>query len=262
MGRRRAHRHDQGEAQERAGQDSSARVKWDIAIGVAREDPREPHRHGARRRPYKALELLKAAKNGSQEEGVRPRGQGPRRPHRRRPVPRHPSTPSTWCRSAPSARPAPPTRQLAQKVTKVGIIGAGLMASQFALLFVRRLQVPGRDHRPRPGARGQGPGLHPRRDRRAAGEGPDHRRRGQPPQGASSPAPRTRRDFADCDWVIEAVFEELAVKQDGLRRGRAVHLPRGHPRHQHLVTVGRADRREARRTRSGSSASTSSTRSP
>ncbi len=35
-----------------------------------------------------------------------------------------------------------PDKSLAQKVNKVGIIGAGLMASQFALLFVRRLQVP------------------------------------------------------------------------------------------------------------------------
>jgi 3-hydroxyacyl-CoA dehydrogenase/enoyl-CoA hydratase/carnithine racemase len=40
-------------------------------------------------------------------------------------------------------RPAgAPDRALARKVTKVGIIGAGLMASQFALLFVRRLKVP------------------------------------------------------------------------------------------------------------------------
>ncbi len=40
-------------------------------------------------------------------------------------------------------RPAgAPDRSLARKVTKVGIIGAGLMASQFALLFVRRLKVP------------------------------------------------------------------------------------------------------------------------
>ena len=35
-----------------------------------------------------------------------------------------------------------PDKTLAKKVTKVGIIGAGLMASQFALLFVRKLKVP------------------------------------------------------------------------------------------------------------------------
>ncbi len=40
-------------------------------------------------------------------------------------------------------RPAgAPDKKLAKKVTKVGVIGAGLMASQFALLFARRLRVP------------------------------------------------------------------------------------------------------------------------
>ena len=35
-----------------------------------------------------------------------------------------------------------PDKALARPVTKVGIVGAGLMASQLALLFARRLQVP------------------------------------------------------------------------------------------------------------------------
>src|SRR5206468_1001544 len=40
-------------------------------------------------------------------------------------------------------RPAgAPDRSLARPVTKVGVVGAGLMASQLALLFLRRLEVP------------------------------------------------------------------------------------------------------------------------
>ena len=40
-------------------------------------------------------------------------------------------------------RPAgAPDRALARPVTKVGVVGAGLMASQLALLFARRLEVP------------------------------------------------------------------------------------------------------------------------
>ncbi|HEY6798114.1 MAG TPA: 3-hydroxyacyl-CoA dehydrogenase NAD-binding domain-containing protein [Kineosporiaceae bacterium] len=40
-------------------------------------------------------------------------------------------------------RPAgAPSRDLARPVTSVGVVGAGLMASQMALLFARRLQVP------------------------------------------------------------------------------------------------------------------------
>ena len=40
-------------------------------------------------------------------------------------------------------RPAgAPDKSLARKVTKVGVVGAGLMASQLALLFARKLEVP------------------------------------------------------------------------------------------------------------------------
>lgn len=40
-------------------------------------------------------------------------------------------------------RPAgAPDKNLARPVTKVGVVGAGLMASQLALLFARRLEVP------------------------------------------------------------------------------------------------------------------------
>ena len=35
-----------------------------------------------------------------------------------------------------------PDQKLARPVTKVGIVGAGLMASQLALLFARNLSVP------------------------------------------------------------------------------------------------------------------------
>ena len=42
-----------------------------------------------------------------------------------------------------SKRPAgAPDPQLARPVTKVGVVGAGLMASQLALLFARQLKVP------------------------------------------------------------------------------------------------------------------------
>ena len=42
-----------------------------------------------------------------------------------------------------SKRPAgAPDRKLARPVTKVGVVGAGLMASQLALLFARQLKVP------------------------------------------------------------------------------------------------------------------------
>ncbi|HEY3201191.1 MAG TPA: enoyl-CoA hydratase-related protein, partial [Actinomycetes bacterium] len=97
--------------------------------------------HGAAPAPYKALELIDAAReNGrdaafaAEDEALADLLVGPElrsslyafdlvQKRARQPV------------------GAPPS-ELARPVTKVGIVGAGLMASQLALLFVRRLEVP------------------------------------------------------------------------------------------------------------------------
>ena len=106
-----------------------------------------------------------------------------------------------------------PDKAIARKVTKVGIIGAGLMASQFALLFVRRLQVPvvitdldqGRVDKGVAGIRAEIDAL------LAKGRiSPDESNRLK----ALVTGTTDKADFADCDWVIEAIFEELAAKQD------------------------------------------------
>ena len=57
-----------------------------------------------------------------------------------------------------------PDPSLARPVTKIGVVGAGLMASQLALLFLRRTPGAGDHHRPRPGAgrRRSWPGSTPR----------------------------------------------------------------------------------------------------
>ncbi len=66
-------------------------------------------------------------------------------------------------------RPAgAPDKALARKVTKVGIVGAGLMASQLALLFAQRLEVPVVMTDLDEERVGQGRGLRPRRGRQAA----------------------------------------------------------------------------------------------
>ncbi|PRX51312.1 3-hydroxyacyl-CoA dehydrogenase [Prauserella shujinwangii] len=110
-------------------------------------------------------------------------------------------------------RPAgAPDRSLARKVGKVGIVGAGLMASQLALLFVRRLKVPvvltDIDQ-----------------DRIDQGVSSVHDEVGKLlSKGRISPDEANRlkalvtgsldkADFADADFVIEAVFEELGVKR-------------------------------------------------
>jgi len=111
-------------------------------------------------------------------------------------------------------RPAgAPDKSLAQPITKVGIIGAGLMASQFALLFVQRLKVPvvmvdlDQDRANKGVAY-----VHAELDKRLA--------KGRASQDATnrlkalvSAEVDYGKAFGDADFIIEAVFEEMGVKK-------------------------------------------------
>lgn len=106
---------------------------------------------------------------------------------------------------------APPPA-LARDVTKVGIVGAGLMASQLALLFARRLQVPVVLTDIDQARLDKGVGyVHAEIDKLVGkgrlDEGTAAKLRGLV-SGSVDKAP-----FADADFVVEAVFEDLAVKK-------------------------------------------------
>ncbi|GAB3750194.1 3-hydroxyacyl-CoA dehydrogenase NAD-binding domain-containing protein [Microlunatus parietis] len=105
-----------------------------------------------------------------------------------------------------------PDKDLARPVTKVGIVGAGLMASQLALLFLRRLQVPVVITDLDQERVDRGFGYVTAEIDKLAGRGrlsPDETNRLK----ALITGTTDRADFADCDFVIEAVFEELEVKK-------------------------------------------------
>jgi 3-hydroxyacyl-CoA dehydrogenase/enoyl-CoA hydratase/carnithine racemase len=185
-------------------------VKWDVAIGIA--DKMLASRIGrVAKSPYRALELLKAAKNTDKKTGFAAEDEA-----------LADLISGDQFRASIYAfnlvqkrakRPAgAPDKALARPVTKVGVIGAGLMATQFALLFVRRLQVPvvitdldqERVDKGVSTIRGEIDDL--------LGKGrigSDEANRLK----ALVTGTTDKADFADCDWVIEAVFEELGVKQ-------------------------------------------------
>ncbi|MBW4717494.1 3-hydroxyacyl-CoA dehydrogenase NAD-binding domain-containing protein [Saccharothrix obliqua] len=105
-----------------------------------------------------------------------------------------------------------PDRSLARKVTKVGVVGAGLMASQMALLFARRLEVPVVLTDVDQARVDKGVGyVHGEVDK-LLGKG-----RVSPDQANRLKALVTgsldKAAFADADFVIEAVFEDLDVKK-------------------------------------------------
>jgi len=185
-------------------------AKWDIAINIARKSL-EGKIGTTAKSPYVALDLLKAAKGGTkadafarEDEALADLVAGDQ------------FVASIYAFNLVqkrAKRPAgAPAKELARKVTKVGIIGAGLMASQFALLFVRRLQIPV---------------VITDLDQARVDKGIAyiHDEIGTLEQKGRIDADEANRlralvsgttdkaDFADCDWVIEAVFEDLAVKQ-------------------------------------------------
>jgi len=157
--------------------------------------------HGATRAPYVALDLIAGAKDWPIEEGyaaeesamaellVSPQAQASA--YAFTVVERRSKKPP----NLPDAKP--------RRVQKVGIVGAGLMAAQLATLFLRRLEVPVvlRD-------------LDQARVDEALGTI-------RAEVGARKPFLATIVDggtgwdqFADCDLVLEAVFEELDVKRE------------------------------------------------
>jgi 3-hydroxyacyl-CoA dehydrogenase len=105
-----------------------------------------------------------------------------------------------------------PDRALARPVTKVGVVGAGLMASQLALLFVRRLKVPVVLTDIDQARVDKGVGYVHDEIRKLGSKhriSPDEANR----LTALVSGSLDKAAFADADFVIEAVFEELSVKQ-------------------------------------------------
>ncbi|MEU7844194.1 3-hydroxyacyl-CoA dehydrogenase NAD-binding domain-containing protein [Micromonospora sp. NPDC049114] len=110
-------------------------------------------------------------------------------------------------------RPAgAPDKGLARPVTKVGIVGAGLMASQLALLFARRLQVPVVMSDLDQARVDKGVGYVHTQIEKAVTKGRMDKGTAAKLYGLVS-GTVDKGAFADADFVIEAVFEDLGVKK-------------------------------------------------
>ena len=176
--------------------------------------------HGAAPAPYRAIELVEAARTAARDEAFAAEDEA-----------LADLLLSDELRAGLYAfdlvqkrarRPAgAPDKSLARTVTKVGIVGAGLMAAQIATLFVRRLAVPvvmtDLDQA--------------RVDAGVAyvhAEIDSHASRGRISadtanrQKALITGSVSKDGFADADFVIEAVFEELAVKRQVFAEVEAV----------------------------------------
>ncbi|NUP60038.1 MAG: 3-hydroxyacyl-CoA dehydrogenase, partial [Pseudarthrobacter sp.] len=124
-----------------------------------------------------------------------------------------------------SKRPAgAPDRSLARPVTKVGVVGAGLMAGQLALLFARQLKVPVvladiDQARVDKGVAYVHAEVDKLLSKRRLSQDAANRTKALVTGSVS------KKVFADADFVIEAVFEELGVKKQVFAELEAIVAP-------------------------------------
>jgi 3-hydroxyacyl-CoA dehydrogenase/enoyl-CoA hydratase/carnithine racemase len=166
--------------------------------------------HGAAPAPYRALDLIEGALTGwSLEEGYRAEEDAIAEL-----LPSRQAQASLYAFDLVErrAKQPPPLAAEPRRVGKIGIVGAGLMATQLAALFLRRLELPlvitdvdeQALERAREAIDAELTGLV------AKGRYDEGKARFL----ASLVQTTTENaSFADCDLVLEAVFEELEVKR-------------------------------------------------
>jgi 3-hydroxyacyl-CoA dehydrogenase/enoyl-CoA hydratase/carnithine racemase len=195
---------------------------WDAAVNAARFFA-DGKLHGAAPAPYKAIDLVAGAKTRTRDEAFAAEddaladlllsGEF------------HASVYAFELVQKRARKPAgAPDKALARPVTKVGIIGAGLMAAQIGLLFARRLKVPVLltdldEERVRHGV-----GYAHSEIAKLAAKGrisADEASR----LTALVTGSVSKDGFADADWVIEAVFENLDVKRKVFAEAEAIVSP-------------------------------------
>ena len=192
---------------------------WTATIAAARASL-DARLHGAAPAPYRALDLISVARTASRDEAFAAEDDA--------------LTDllfSDELRSGLYAfdlvqkrakRPVgAPDKSLARPVTSVGIVGAGLMASQLALLLAQRLEVPIVMTDLDQARVDKGVAF-------AHGEIDKQRDKGRYTNDLASRlkaliiGSTDKRAFTDADFVIEAVFEDMAVKQQVFAEVEAV----------------------------------------
>jgi 3-hydroxyacyl-CoA dehydrogenase/enoyl-CoA hydratase/carnithine racemase len=201
---------------------SVSEESWETAAATARLFA-DGKLHGAAPAPYRAIDLVAAARGRTRDEGFAAEDEALADLLLSEELRAGLYAFDLTQKRARHAAGAPDP-SLARPVTKIGVVGAGLMAAQIALLFARRLEVPV---------------VLTDLDQARLDAGLGHvraevarlRERGRISADAAArlialvTGSLTKDAFADADFVIEAVFEEMAVKQRVLAEVEAVVRP-------------------------------------
>ena len=136
-------------------------------------------------------------------------------------------------------------------IRKAAVIGSGTMGSGIAALLagvgvpVILLDIPAKD---------SAPGDPPARRNAVVLDNLKAMQKSRPAQlfhasDVELIAPGNLEDdfalLADCDWIIEVIVENLAIKQDLMARLESVRKPTDHRQHQHQRPADRGGGRRA-----------------
>ena len=192
---------------------------WDDAVAAGRALA-DAKLHGAALAPYRALDLIAAAKTSTRDEGFHAEDvaltdlvMGDEL---------HAGLYSFDLVQRRAKRPVGvPDKSLARPITKVGVVGAGLMAGQLALLFAQRLEVPVvltdlDQARVDKGVANVHDQIDAMVGKKKLSTDKANRLK------ALVTGSISKAVFADADVVIEAVFEDLKVKQQVFAEVEAV----------------------------------------
>jgi 3-hydroxyacyl-CoA dehydrogenase/enoyl-CoA hydratase/carnithine racemase len=195
---------------------------WDTAVAAARFFA-DGKLHGAAPAPYRAIDLVAAARDRDRDEGFAAEDEGLADLLLSDELCAGLYAFDLTQKRARKAAGAP-DKSLARPVTKVGVVGAGLMAAQIALLFVRRLEVPVVLTDLDQARLDAGVGHVQAEIAKLASRGRISADAAARLTGLVSGS-LTKDAFADADFVIEAVFEETSVKQQVFAEVEAVVRP-------------------------------------
>ena len=192
--------------------DYSADPSWDAALSAGRATALKKYGGAEMASPTKALELIKAAKTNSRGAGFDAEDQALADLTMSDPLRASLYAFNVIQKKRKKVEGAPKPA-LARKVARVGVVGAGLMASQLALLLLRNLKCPvvmtDIDQA--------------RADKGVAWVKAELTKLVEKKRMSAESAARLallisgsadQSVFAGCDFVIEAIFEELTLKQE------------------------------------------------
>ncbi len=178
--------------------------------------------HGAALAPYLALEIIKGACSWDLDTGFEEENKALGDLIKSRQckasvysfdlVSRHAKRP----RGVPEMKPRP--------IKKIGVIGAGLMASQLAHFFIQRLGLPVVMKDIRQEFVDKGVAYVHEQFEKSVKKGRMPEARAKHLSGLVH-GTLDINDFADCDFVIEAVFEEMSVKKQVFAEAESVIPP-------------------------------------